>query len=199
MFLLQYLSAMKNVNFHLKQQPILVSDIPSPASFLSFCSPNRITIQYHSQGRALQSQQKITRLAGEGCIGVECYSSGTRLKERISQGQIWKSQQLAVRHTLHKSTQIQGVSSHVAPKFYSISQQFAIPGLHSKLSSPLIQKSKVRENNIYTKEINPTSCHAFCALFSFAVFNFNFVFQIWVMARKQELELLHIKWNKINL
>lgn len=108
---------MKNVNFHLKQQPILVSDIPSDASFLSFSSPNRITIQYHSYGRALQSQEKITRLAGEGCIGVECYSSGTRLKERISQGQIWKSQQLAARHTLHKSTQIQGASLRLRPNF----------------------------------------------------------------------------------
>lgn len=108
---------MKNVNFHLKQQPILVSDIPSSVSFLSFFSPDRITIQYHSQGRALQSQQKITRLAGEGCIGVKCYSSGTRLKERISQGQIWKSQQLAVRHTLHKSTQIQGASLMLHPNF----------------------------------------------------------------------------------
>lgn len=106
---------MKNVNFHLKQQLIPVSDIPFPASFLSFCSTDRKTIQYHSQGRALQSQQKITRLAGEGCIGVKCYSSGTRLKERISQGQIWKSQQLVVRHTLHKSTQIQGTSLMLHP------------------------------------------------------------------------------------
>lgn len=106
---------MKNVNFHLKQQPIPVSDIASPVYFLSFCSTDRKTIQYHSQGRTLQSQQKITRLARERCTGVKCYSSGTRLKEKISQGQIWKSQQLAVRHTLHKSTQIQGASLMLHP------------------------------------------------------------------------------------
>lgn len=182
---------MKNVNFHLKQQPIPVSDIPSPASFLSFCSTDRKTIQYHSQGRALQSQQKITRLAGEGCIGVKCYSSGTRLKERISQGQIWKSAAGCEAHTTQIHSNTRDIS-HVAPKFDSISRQFAIPGLHSKLTPTLIQKSKVRENNIYIKEINPTSCHAFCDLFCYTVFHFNFVFQIWVVARQQELELLCI-------
>lgn len=114
--------------------------------------------------------------------------TGTNLEEPAASCEAYTTQ-------IHSNTR--GIS-HVAPRFDSISQQFAIPGLHSKLTSTLIQKSKVRENNIYITEINPTSCHAFCALFSFTVFHFNFVFQIWIMARQQELELLWIIQSKQN-
>lgn len=99
--------------------------------------------------------------------------TGTNLKEPATGCEALATQ-------IHSNTR--GIS-HVAPKFDSISRQFAILSLHSKLTTTLNQKSKVRENNIYVTEINPTSCHAFCALFCFAVFHLNFVFQIWVMAK----------------
>lgn len=181
---------MKNVNFQLKQQPILISDIPSPASLLPFYPTDRITIQYHSQGRALQSQQKITRLAGEGCTGVKCYSSGTRLKERIPQGQIWKSQQPAVRHMRHKSTEIQGASLMLHPNLTQSHNSLLFLVFTVNWHQHLIRNPRL-EKIIFTLQ------RSIPLLVMPSVLYFVLQFFIWILCskfglwpRQQELELL---------